>query len=235
MTDSSGRPGATALLVHGAFHGAWCWDRLVPALTARGVECEAVELPFTSLADDAETVAAAIDQAAGPVVVVGHSYGGSVITAGAGGGDDRRPAAHLVYVAALMPDPEDPIELASTSGMGAFGADDSGMARVDPDQAVAAFYHRCPPADAEWAVSRLRTMPFATLAAAMEPGQVAWRQVPSTYVVCSDDQIISPDDQRRMAARAGRRVDLDADHSPFFCRVEQLSDVIADVTRHVGA
>jgi pimeloyl-ACP methyl ester carboxylesterase len=219
----------TVLLVHGACHGAWCWDRLVPVLGKRGVQSEAIDLPFTSLADDAKTVAAAIEQMAGPVVVVGHSYGGSVITAGAAA------AAHLVYLAALMPDPDVPIEFAASPGMTAIRTGDDGMSYIDPDQAVAAFYHRCPDADAQWAVSQLRKMPMSTLASSGEPEQVAWHHVPSTYVLCTDDQIINPATQRAMAARAGRCLELDADHSQFFSRVDELADVIADVARRVGA
>jgi len=222
-------------LVHGAFHGPWCWDRLLPELAARDVETTTVELPFTSLEADGETVAAAIEAAGAPVVAVGHSYGGSVITAGAGGGDGRPAAAHLVYLAALVPDPEHPVDLASTPGMSAISANDDGESFIDPDKAIAAFYHRCPPGDAKWAVSRLRPMPFSTLAASGQPGKVAWRTVPSTYVLCSDDQIIAPDDQRRMAAQAGRCVELDADHSPFFSQVEKLADVLADTARRAGA
>jgi pimeloyl-ACP methyl ester carboxylesterase len=221
----------TVVLVHGAFHRPWCWERLLPALSDRGVKAEAVELPFTSLADDAETVARAIERAAQPVVVVGHSYGGSVITAGAGGGDGRPQAAHLVYLAALMPDPDHPIELSSTTGLTAIKATEDGEAHVDPAGATAAFYHRSSAEDAAWATSNLRPMPFATLAESANPAAVAWRTVPSTYVLCSDDQIINPEDQRRIAARASRVVELDADHSPFFSRIDDLADVLAETAK----
>ena len=70
----------TAVLVHGAFHGAWCWDKVVPLLDAAGMPSVAVELPFTSFAADVDAVRAALDAASGSVVLCGHSYGGAVIT-----------------------------------------------------------------------------------------------------------------------------------------------------------
>lgn len=220
----------TVVLVHGAFHGAWCWDRLVPALAARGVEAEAVELPFTSLADDAATVAAAIEKIDGPVLAVGHSYGGAVITGGAEGAD------HLLYLAALMPDPELPVVLEASPAMGGIRAGEDGFAYFDPELAVDCFYHRSSPEDAKWAVSHMRSMPVSTMSSSMQPEAVAWRKVPSTYVVCTDDRSINPDGQRELfAPRAGRTIEIDSDHSPFLCKVDELADVVADIARQIGA
>ena len=221
---------ARVILVHGAFHGAWCWDYLTPALAAQDVEAEALELPFTSLLDDADTVADAIKRTTGPVVAVGHSYGGAVITAGAGGGRGRPAAAQLVYLAALMLDPQDPIDLTATGGMGAVRAGE-GISYLEPTEAAAAMYNRCSPEIAEWAVSKLRPMPLLGAGRATLPEDVAWRNVPSTYVVCSDDRAIDPDDQRRMAKQATRWLEIDADHSPFLSQVEQTAGIIADVAR----
>ncbi len=218
------------LLVHGAFHGGWCWDRLVPELTARGLQAEAVDLPFTTPEADRETVAAAIARLAEggePVVAVGHSWGGAVITAAAGGADGRPSASHLVYLTAIMHEPERPIDLGSSPGLAALRTEGE-VASVDPAQATTAFYHRCRPEDAEWATSRLRPMPTAVLGARL-PEHVAWKHVPSTYVVCTDDQIISAQSQRGMAAQAGASVEVDSDHSPFLSCPGVLADVLARV------
>ena len=223
------------LLVHGAFHGGWCWDRLVPELAARGVEAEAIDLPFTTPEADRDAVAAAIDRLSDgghPVVAVGHSFGGAVLTASAGGAGGRRPAAHLVYLTAIMHEPERAIDLGQTPGMSALRMEGE-VASVDPAQATTAFYHRCRPEDAEWATARLRPMPTATLVAPL-PDHVAWKHVPSTYVVCTDDQIISPQSQRAMAAQAGGSVDLDSDHSPFLSCPAALADVLAGVAARAG-
>ncbi len=133
------------LLVHGSFHGAWCWDHLIPELAARNVDAHAIELPFTSLADDATAVASAIEECEGPLVVVGHSYGGAVVTLGAGPDNGRRGATHLVYLAAILTDPTQPLDLKPTPGMSGIQIGDDGMARVDPSTATQALFHRCPP------------------------------------------------------------------------------------------
>jgi pimeloyl-ACP methyl ester carboxylesterase len=80
----------TVVLVHGAWHGAWCWEKVTPQLDEAGVAWMAVDLPFTSFEDDVAATRAAIDSAGGPVVLCGHSYGGAVITE-AGGHELNRP------------------------------------------------------------------------------------------------------------------------------------------------
>lgn len=215
------------LLVHGAFHAGWCWDRLLPHLTDRGIETSVVDLPFTSQADDWRTVEEAIDrlvQAGRSVVVVGHSHGGSVIS-GAG-----YRAAHLVYLTALMTAPDDEFVVNAAPGLSAIVVDGD-TARIDPSQAVGAFYHRCDPADGEWATSRLRPMPVSTLRPEGEP-EPAWRTVASTYIVCDDDQIISPAAQERMAGHATAVRHIDSDHSPFLSCPVELAGILAEI---VGA
>jgi pimeloyl-ACP methyl ester carboxylesterase len=222
----------TLLLVHGAFHGAWCWEKLIPELENRGQAAETVELPFTTPADDQAAVAEAIDRLAGreePVVAVGHSFGGAVITGAAGGDDGHRAASHLVYLTAVMHDPQEPLELGHTPGMAAVRYGDDEVS-IDPALARQAFYHRCSPEEAAWATSRLRPMPPATLTA-LASQAVAWRSVPSTYIVCTDDQIIDPDMQRRMAENAGRTIEIDSDHSPFLSCPAQLAEVLAEVAK----
>lgn len=212
------------LLVHGAFHGGWCWDRLIPELAERGVEASAVDLPFTSQADDWRTVEEAVDrlsQAGRRVVVVGHSHGGSVISGGA------HRADHLVYLTALMTAPGDEIDLGGAPGMSAIVFDGDTVS-IDPSQAVAAFYHRCDPADGQWATARLRSMPVTTLTAEHKP-EPAWSTVPSTYIVCEDDQIIAPAAQERMAGHASAVRRIDSDHSPFLACPAELAGYLADI------
>ena len=219
------------LLVHGAYHGAWCWDRLLPELDEQGVQAEAVQavdLPFTSADDDRDEVAAAIERlgrSGEPVIVVGHSLGGAVISRAGGG------ASHLVYLTAVMTEAGLDLEFQATPGMSAMKSEGE-RSWVDPELATMAFYHRCAPADAEWATARLRPMPTATLMAPM-PQRSAWRTVPSTYIVCTDDQIVSVATQRSMAAQAGAVVEMDADHSPFLSRPAELAAILAGVVARV--
>jgi pimeloyl-ACP methyl ester carboxylesterase len=115
--------------------------------------------------------------------------------------------------------------------MAAFGLDGD-QSRVDPQLATMAFYHRCRPEDAEWATARLRPMPTATLIASTGEDP-AWRRVPSTYIVCTDDQVIAPSTQRKMAAAAGSVVELDSDHSPFLSSPARLAEVLAGLADEV--
>lgn len=221
---------ARMLLVHGAFHGGWCWDHLIPALRERGVEAEAIDLPLTGLVDDARTVSEALERIDRPVVVVGHSYGGAVITAGADGGQNGRAPNHLVYLAALMQDPEEELNLAPTPGLSAIHMGDDGQTTVDPVEGGKSMYNRCPPEVVEWAKSRFRPMRVGGEASA-RPATVAWRTVPSTYIVCGDDRAIDPEDQRRMAKLATNQIEIDADHSPFCSKVDELAGILTDIAR----
>ncbi len=227
-------PVTTLMLVHGAFHGSWCWDPLLAELAARQVDACAVDLPFTTLADDEATVVAAVEaqHARGEqVVLLGHSFGGAVISGAGGIGAAARPGvAHLIYLTAVLTSPEETLSIEPSPGMGALRYDGD-VASVDPDGAVAAFYHRCPPQDAIWATSRLRGMPAATLTA--PSSAAAWRVVPSTYIVCTDDQMIGADDQRRMAARATTSHELDSDHSPFLACPAALADILEQIVRRI--
>lgn len=221
------------LLVHGAFHGGWCWDRLLPALGAREVEADVVDLPLTSLAEDAQVVSDALARSGRPLVVVGHSYGGAVITAGAGGAPGSPPADHLVYLAALMQDPADDLDLSPTPGMSAVSVGADGWATLDSAQAGASMYNRCAPEAVDWAVSKLRPMRVDG-AASRRPAAVAWRTIPSTYIVCQDDRAIDPEDQRRMAKLATEQMEIDADHSPFLSTVDELADILTGIARSVS-
>lgn len=217
------------LLVHGAFHGAWCWSRLLPELADRRLEAEAIELPFTDPSDDRQVVKDAIARMASggdPVMVVGHSLGGAVITAAAA------QASHLVYLAALMGDQGEATDIGETPGMAALRMDEE-QAWIDSDQATTAFYHRCTPEDATWATAQLRSMPVATLMANMDQ-PAAWRTVPSTYIVCTDDQIVSPVNQRQMARNAGAVTEMDSDHSPFLSYPGELADTLAGIATRIG-
>jgi pimeloyl-ACP methyl ester carboxylesterase len=132
------------VLVHGAWHGAWCWARVVEELNTLGVSSNAVELPLTGLTDDAATartsIESAIDSAGPGVVVVGHSYGGIVVSQAAAGIDG---VGCLVYLAAFMTDEgEDELSIMAahdSSVLRSVVAVDGG-AGIDPAKAHALFY-----------------------------------------------------------------------------------------------
>lgn len=187
----------------------------------------AEDLPFTGLVDDIDSVRATLEGLES-AVLVGHSYGGMVITEAAAGRDD---VAHLVYLCAFMPDAGEDVRrlstefptVALTSGM---VLKDDGVFTVDPEVAPAAFYQDCSPAEIENALSRLRPMRRGR---GYGFERAPWRDVPSTYAVCARDQAMHPDFQRHMATRATHIVEWDSDHSPFVSRPADVVDMLANV------
>ena len=239
---------ATVVLVHGAWHGAWCFERVVPLLTAAGIEAIAVDLPghgddpgpFGDLHTDAERVRETLDRIDGECVLVGHSYGGAVITeAGV-----HPSVRHLVYLSAFALDTGESCMSAaitlsaaldtSLQGDGPSLADailsqPDGTSTVNPDAAAACFYNDCDAATADTAIARLGPQPDVTLGD--EPTAVAWHERPSTYVVGTDDQAVPPGLQRAMAARCTSSVDWPTSHSPFLSAPERIVELVGDLAR----
>lgn len=217
-----------AVLVHGLWHGGWCWDDVRTALAERGVDSVAVELPLTDLAADTAAVRAALDSFGRPAVLVGHSYGGAVIT-GAGAHPLVR---ELVYVAAFqLTDGESvsrtlPAEDHPPTRLGEALRVDRDEVGLDPDLGRQLLYRDAPAEVATAAAVRLRPVRRAVFGGV--PETIAWRTVPSTYVVCSDDEVVHPDLQRAMAARATRRREWRCGHSPAASRPADVAGLIAD-------
>ncbi|MGY1615405.1 alpha/beta fold hydrolase [Geodermatophilus sp. SYSU D00691] len=213
----------TAVLVHGLWHGAWCWDAVRTGLDARGVQSVAVELPLTSLDADVRTVRDALDAVAGPVVLVGHSYGGAVVTA-AGAHPSVR---ELIYLAAFQLDEGESVSRPGALGglpdtrLGAAMRIEGDQVALDPDLGVPLLYGDAP-ADV---VARLR--PVHRQVFRDVPDVIAWRTVPSTYVVCTEDEAVHPERQRAMARRATRTVEWACGHSPAATRPEAVADLVA--------
>ena len=216
------------LLVHGAFHGAWCWDRLTPELERLGVRHQTLDLPFTSPDDDVAAVRNAIDKSDENVAVLGHSFGGSVISAAAAdGGRPYGACTSLIFLSAFMVAPGQHVDFSGGSGIGEIQIGEV-TASIDPDPARRVFYHRCSAQDADWATTQLRTMPTSVLVT-QPTAAPAWQILPSTYIVCTDDQILSVAAQEQMAENADRSVRIDSDHSPFLSCPKALAAVLRDI------
>jgi pimeloyl-ACP methyl ester carboxylesterase len=229
------------VLVHGAWHGAWCWAALQAALEQRGISSCAVELPghgsspfpLTDLHGDAAAVTAALADLDG-AVLVGHSYGGAVITEAAAGATN---VDHLLYIAAFVPDAgESAMSLvrsmprARTIIGAAITVGDDGVSTLDGDeQIVAALYGHCPPADAAAAITQLTPQPMQNLEQAVTAA--AWRTIPSTYLCCAYDGAVHIDHQRLMADRCSHTVTFDTDHSPFMSAVGATADLVESLSR----
>jgi pimeloyl-ACP methyl ester carboxylesterase len=227
---------ATIALVHGAWHGAWCWDRLVPELQARGHSGVAVDLPTedpdAGLTRYAELVDAALGDA-DDVVVVGHSLGGGTIPIVA----TLRPVRHLVFLCALIPEPgksvtdryaEEDVFVPGFAGNTAT-REDGASYWPDAEDAARCFYHDCTGEDAAWAIGRLRAQSAA-------PRTEPWSldrlpDVERTSILCRDERCLRPEWSRRMSAEQldVEPVEVDGGHSPFLSRPRELAAVIARV------
>ena len=225
---------ATVVLVHGAWHGDWCWDLVVKRLGAAGVDVATVDNPSVqsssaSLQDDADNVRALLDEIDGPVVLVGHSYGGGVIS-DAGTHD---AVEHLVYLTAFALDEGESAMQNALEGGGSSALDgalrvDGDVITLEEDGAIAAFYHDCEPGLARDAVSKLRPQSLAGLGGVTR--HAAWREKPATYVVCTDDRGLPVALQRSAAARIGNVVEIHASHSPFLSRPDDVASLLVQLS-----
>jgi pimeloyl-ACP methyl ester carboxylesterase len=216
------------LLVHGAFHGAWCWDRLRPELDRLDISHETVELPFTSTDDDVTAVRDAIDDSDGSITVLGHSFGGAVISAAASqGGRPYGAIRSLIFLTAFMTAPAQRVDFSGAPGMAEIELGED-AASIRPGAARSAFYHRCSAEDADWAIAHLRSMPTSVLLAPPPP-LPAWQVLPSTYIVCTDDRILSLSAQEQMAKNADRTRRIDSDHSPFLSCPGTLGEMLREI------
>jgi pimeloyl-ACP methyl ester carboxylesterase len=228
------------LFVHGAlvFDGAWWWHRMVEPLAALGLETLAVELPSCvaspevsgeALGDmyaDADAVRAAIDEVDGPVVLVGHSYGGMVITDAAEGCGNVK---HLIYVTSMMPELSE--TMASFAGSREPGPwmdprPEDGMMGLKTEYLPEAFMQDCDEATVAEALERVTRQPLVVFG--QPPRAVAWREKPTTYVVCAEYRATPPEVQREFARRADSVVELPTGHHPMLSRPEMLAGVLAE-------
>lgn len=227
------------VLVHGAWHGAWCWDKVVPLLEAEGHSVTAVDLPGhgvdpssvagLTVADYGRAVADAVEAAGEPVVLVGHSMGGMAISEAA----ELVPAqlAALVYVCAFLPaGGQSLMQLADNDPdalvLPNLQVDEAaGTCEVAEDARAATFYGECSADDAAAASARLGPESLAAFAAPSALTDERGGSVRRIYVECLRDRAISIAKQREMeAARPCERVvAIDTDHSPFLSRPEELA------------
>lgn len=230
-------------LVHGAWHGAWCWEMLTPLLQQAGHEVIAPDLPSedgsASFDSYADVVCTALSDCDDDVVVVGHSLGGATATLVA----DRRPVRHLVYLCAAVPQSErslldqsieqpDMVRADWTKGL---SEPDSQLRTVwvQPDVTRALLYADCDERTAAKAIDRLRPQsayPFGVPCALAEHPPVR-----STYIVCADDQLLNPEWSRRTARHIGAElVELPGGHSPFLSRPSAVAEVLLRLAKDPG-
>jgi pimeloyl-ACP methyl ester carboxylesterase len=227
----------TFCLIHGSWHGAWCWERLIPKLEVGAHRAIAVELPSdrpgTTCSDYADLIAEALAATDDDVVLVGHSFGGLTIPLVAA----RRPLRKLVFLAALIPEPGSSMTEQFEAGENAIvfnrgrelSEDQSLSYWVDREAAIAAMYHDCSPENADWAWSRLRPQSRAAQNEVCPLQRLP--DVDAEYIVCADDRMASTEWAR---SRARQRLgveprEIPGGHSPFVSRPDELAEVLISV------
>lgn len=225
-TAANDLKGTNVVLVHGAFADGSSWSKVIPLLQARGLHVVAVQNPLTSLEDDAAATKRIIDQQHGPVVLVGHSWGGVVITQA---GNDPKVKA-LVYVAAFAPDSGQSI-VDLLTGMppmpsAAKVTKDSLDFQTLPVQVVREDFAQDLSVNETNLIAATQG-PWALRCTTDKVGDAAWKSRPSWFVVSEKDHMISPDLQRKMATILGAHaIKVPASHAVLLSQPRIVADAI---------
>ena len=226
------------VLVHGAYHGAWCWELLAPELEKRGHSVLTVDLPIgdtnAGAAEYASTVLDAMSRLGDEPIVVGHSMGGVVVPLVAA----ARPVARMVFLAALLPEPgstlgeqraREPVDAIVELSAVEFTDLGDRVFEVGPNTARELFYQDAPTEIAEAAIRRLR--PQAYLFMDETTPLQAWPDCEAEYIVCSDDHAVNPAWGRQAASERLNVTahEIEGGHSPFLTRPSQLADMLDDM------
>ena len=219
----------SVVLVHGFWGGAAHWAKVIVELNRRGYDSlHAVENPLTSLYDDAERTQKMLKQVDGPVLLVGHSYGGAVITQAG----DLPNVAGLVYVAAFAPDAGESLgqisewNVPAAAAAGNIAPDSDGYVWIKQDKFRESFCQDLPAEEAlVMAVTQKAPVGSTFGNAVSDP---AWKKKPVWYQVSASDRMIHPDTERRMAERMNPRstIELDASHASLASQPSAIVDLI---------
>lgn len=218
---------AKLVLVHGAWHGPWCFNRVAPLLAAAGHEVATPDLPVNArtMAEWVDAVLDAVGE--GPAVLVGHSRGGAVISAVAEAAPER--VARLVFLSGfLLRRGQSVLAAAQEDILLPIAVDQE--ARSCTLMEASRFYDGCSAEDAAFAQALLRPEPLFGLTAPLRVSAERFGRVPRDYIECTQDRVISLAAQRRMQAAwpVQRVVTLETGHSPFFSNPEQLAAVLGE-------
>jgi pimeloyl-ACP methyl ester carboxylesterase len=224
------------VLVHGAFADATGWQKVIPPLLKKGFTVTAVQLPLKSIADDVATTKRAIEMQTGDVVLVGHSYGGAAIS---GAAANNAKVKALVYVAAFAPDAGETLQnlldkYPASKLFSAIVPDTEKYLFIDRNKFREVFAHDVSIDDA--AIMAAAQKPIASAIFGQPLQASASRNVPSWFIVATQDNAIPPDLERFMAKRRGATVtELETSHVPFISRPEDVIQVIEAAATKVAA
>jgi pimeloyl-ACP methyl ester carboxylesterase len=243
MSDSTNTDSPTVVLVHGAFADASSWNGVITRLQAKGVPVTAPPNPLRGIAADSAYIASFLEQIDGPVLLVGHSYGGAVITNAA---STAKNVVGLVYVAAFAPDEGETLGaveggskdsvLNSALVTRQYPANDGSATEffIDPPKTREAFAGDL--SDQEAALIAAIQRPVAEAAFSEPNGSPAWKHLPSWAVVATGDKAAGTDVVRSMAERAGATItELEGSHVIMISQPEAVTDVILEAVKAVAA
>jgi pimeloyl-ACP methyl ester carboxylesterase len=230
----NGRP--NIILVHGAWADGSCWSDVIERLQAEGFAVRAPQFPLSSLADDVARLREVLDFQDGPTIIVGHSYGGQIMTAL---GEDTPNVVGLVYIAAFGLDEGESLGALLSQGpvtpaLAHQFTDSRGYVWLSEDDFVNHFA-----GDVD--TTRARVMyavqqALASSAFADVMGIPAWKSVPSWYLVAENDEAIPPDAERQFAARMGATtVEIPSSHVAMVSHPAEVADLVEKAASSVGA
>jgi len=218
-------------------HGLWadgsCFNKLIVPLLAEGYECIAAQYGLNTTAEDVEVTKATIGRVNGPVILVGHSYGGSVIT---GAGEDDRVVG-LVYICALAPDADETSQTqqANFPRTEVFSHIEVVDGRIWLSREGTKYFCGDLSEQEQNLVWATQGVPRPDLFDA-KVGGTAWKSKPSWYIVGKHDQTVHPDLERAMAKRIGATTtEVDSDHVPMLSHPDVVLEVIRDAVKSVQA
>ncbi|KAG0059007.1 hypothetical protein BGZ90_004664 [Linnemannia elongata] len=243
VTDAANKPKpkpnkmVNIVLVHGALADGSSWSRVIPHLHAAGHYVLAVQQPLTAIEDDVAKVKAALGTIkSGPIVLVGHSFGGTVITQAA---HNNPKVSALVYVAAFAPDQGESVaelgkNYTALPSNQAFVSDSDGRLLLPQNLFLKYFAPDVDKKEAE--IMAVVQGPFDSVRFGFVSGPPAWKEHPSYYIVAEDDQIIQPELQvfftKRMKAK--KTVKVHASHALLVSRPKEVADLILDAAKAVA-
>lgn len=244
----------TLILVHGGWHGAWCWQKVLPLLRNRNIPVQAIDMPgqgadttpvaSISFADYVQRIVAAANQTEGPVVLLGHSSGGTPIAQAAEILGPEKVAA-LIFLDAFMPrDGESVFSLVDAFQNKSKAPGDQGLATslqfsadqkittLKPDKVQQLLYHDCSPEDIAFATAHLGPQPLAPQATPVQLSDKSYGVIPKYYILCTEAKDF---DKSGIATHVPcRRIyKLPSSHSPFFSMPDKLVAIIGDVYTQV--
>ena len=218
------------VLVHGAWADGSSWSQVIKPLQAEGFQVTSVQIPLRSLEDDVSAVRQVLAVQDGPTVVVGHSYGGAVVTQL---GPDAPNVVGLVFVSAFVPDEGESMKALVTSGPAPAGSaairpDPQGLIWLDRAGFVEFFAPDLAPDDARVLAAVQQPISAEALLGEARIGSPSWKALPSWFVVSEEDQMLPPAAQHAMADRAGSIVtSISGSHVTLITHAPEVARVIA--------